>query len=276
MAHVHPSLALKNAADCPLRLLLCRAVMVVLLLVSGHLAEAETTKAKLKPLPFDTTWRSRRILTVADSGFARRRYSEAYQQYNYLLQRREVYTPQMLLKMAAFSETDNNYTLALYYLNLYYLLNPSSEVRQKIEDVAATYNLGGYTFSELDYFIFLYNQYFVYISSTHVAIATLFLLIMAWRRYKGKALMYYPFFFLGFLLAGIFTANFGLLYRRGIVANDNTLLMEGPSVAASVEGTLDKGHKVIIKDKTDIWYKVEWQGKEAWLNRKNVLLIENL
>jgi uncharacterized protein YgiM (DUF1202 family) len=182
----------------------------------------------------------------------------------------------MLLKMAAFSESENDYTLALYYLNLYYLLNPSPEVRQKIEDLAALHNLGGYNFSELDYFLFLYNQYFVYISSFHVGVAFLLLLIMVWRRWKGRALMYFPFFLMGFLVAGTFTANFGLLYRRGIVALDQSILMEGPSVAASVEGTLDKGHKVVIKDKTDIWYKVEWQGQEAWVNRKNILLLENL
>lgn len=253
------------------------ALLTAFLFLASLEASAATPRGsgRIKPLPFDSTGSSRKILTVADSGFARRRYKEAYAQYVYLLNNRKLYTPQMLLKMAAFAETDANYTLALYYLNLYYLLNPSGEVRQKIEDLAAQYNLTGYVFSELDYFIFLYNQYFVYISSAYVVLTLLFAAIMAWRRYKNKALMYYPFFFFGFLLAGILTANFGLLYRRGIIANDASILMEGPSVAATLEGGLDKGHKVVIKDQTDIWYKVEWQEKEAWVNKKNLLLIEN-
>ncbi len=243
-----------------------------LCLLSGSL---EVQAVNLKPLPFDTTWRARRILAVADSGFARRRYAEAYQQYRYLLQERGLYSPQMLLKMSAYTESANDFTLALYYLNLYYLHNPSLEVRQKIEDLATFNSLSGYVFSELDYFLFLYNQYFIYICSFHVGMAFLFLGIMVYRKWRGRLMMYNPLFFLAFVLASAFTANFGLLYRRGIVAADQAMLMQGPSSGSDFVQHLNRGHKLVIKDQTDIWYKVEWQGSTSWINKKNLLIIEN-
>jgi cell filamentation protein len=38
---------------------------------------------------------------------------------------------------------------------------------------------------------------------------------------------------------------------------------------------VEKGNKLVVSDKNDIWYKVEWQGQTSWINEKNILLIEN-
>lgn len=248
--------------------------MLVLTLCNLHITKG-VQRSRITPLPFEKSWSSRKILQVADSGFARRRYQEAFHHYNFLLQDRGVFSPQMLLKMSAYCESTQQFTQALYYLNLYYLHNPGTEVRQKIEDISTVNNLSGYTFSELDYFLFLYNQYFIYICSFHVFMAFVFLAVMLYRKFKQKPLVYNPLFFIGFLLAAGFTANFGLLYRRGIVSNDQSILMSGPSNGADYNGRIDQGHKLVITDRNDIWYKVEWQGQAQWINKKNILLIEN-
>jgi len=252
-----------------------RPLFLALFFIFSLLCHNSFAAPGLKPLPFNPDWRPKRLVQIADSGFSRRRYQEAFTIYDFILKERGQYSPQMLLKMSAYSEGSGNATQALYYLNLYYLLNPNGDVRQKIEDLATANALQGYVFSELDYLIFLYNQYFVYICSFHLLMALLFLGIMVYRKWKGLALIYNPLFFIVFLLAAGFTANFGQIYRRGIIASEHAMLMQGPSGGSDFVQYVEKGNKLVVSDKNDIWYKVEWQGQSSWINEKNLLLIEN-
>lgn len=218
---------------------------------------------------------SKLSLQKADSLFSTKNLNEAYEIYQGLLFERQVYSPQMLLKMASYCELQNDYTFALYYLNRYYVLNPGISVREKIQDLAVNQSLVGYTFSELDFLIFLFYQYYIFINATLLLGTLTFLGIIIFRRYKRKPLIYYHLFFIAFITATLILTNFGYLYRRGIIKKDNTYLFGGPSAGAGVKFIVSKGHKLVVREKNDIWWKVIWKDQEVWCLEENLLMLEN-
>ena len=66
--------------------------------------------------------------------------------------------------------------------------------------------------------------------------------------------------------------NFGLDRPRGILISDNTYIMEDPSSAADLVEITGKGHKVKIKGKKDVWYKIEWKDEIAWVRENNLIM----
>ena len=49
--------------------------------------------------------------------------------------------------------------------------------------------------------------------------------------------------------------------------------MEAPSAGSDLIDITGKGHKVVVSGKTDVWYKIEWQGKDGYIKAKNVKLL---
>jgi len=50
--------------------------------------------------------------------------------------------------------------------------------------------------------------------------------------------------------------------------------MSGPSAGANVVALVGEGHKIIIKDKKDVWLKVEWLHKEAYIKENQVMKVQ--
>lgn len=181
----------------------------------------------------------------------------------------------MLLKMAAITEPARDYTSTLYYLNLYYVQNPNPAVKGKILELAERHELKGYDLTEVDYFLFLYFHYYHYILATILAFAIILLAGMIWRRLQKKPLVYYPLFFIVSVTVAVALVNLSNLYRRGIISGKRVYLMEGPSSGAPLLSVVGQGHKVLIKEKTDMWFRIDWNGKDAYINRSNLLVLEN-
>ena len=75
-------------------------------------------------------------------------------------------------------------------------------------------------------------------------------------------------FMLGLLFAyvNLFTAP-----EEGIVSDNQTYLMSGPSAGSSVIAIINEGHQLKIKDKKDVWLKVEWREKNVYVKEDKLL-----
>ncbi|GAB4337839.1 MAG: hypothetical protein OHK0038_16340 [Flammeovirgaceae bacterium] len=212
-------------------------------------------------------------LIFADSLFDNGKYTEAFEVYEQLFSEDLRYSPKMLLRMAYIKEGLDDYTKALYYLNLYYLYQADDKVLIKMSELAEKKKLSGYQFTDYEFFMSLYHKYYYHllIVSFAIMLMVVFLILRAKRKKEpvlSLALLNV------FLMGGIFYLfNFVGQNQRGIIDENFTYLMSAPSAGANVLGVLEKGHRLEILGQQDIWFQVRWGEKIAFVRKDNLLII---
>lgn len=208
----------------------------------------------------------------ADSLFESKKYIESFEIYHQILDSSDQYSPRMLLRMAFIKEGLGDYTSALYYLNLFYFYNPDKEVLKKMEEIGLKYKLTGYNYTDLDYFISIYNEYYNYILISLIAFSLAYFIYMLVNRRTKSSLR--PFYFIVMLVVAFYVSNFNLTPPKGIIANSGVHLMSSPSAGATLVDIVDKGHRVTILSKEDIWYKINWNGTQAYIRENNLIKVD--
>jgi hypothetical protein len=174
--------------------------------------------------------------------------------------------------MAYIQEGIGNYTNALYHLEQYQRVSPSEEVLRKMDELASKHSLGGYAMGDSTYLQTLYfkHQYWLVPCLILLGGLGLGLLYLLRRRGSGtiKPVMILLLYFA--LCAGLL--NTMVRTPAGIVARDGALVMEAPSAGATMVTELKAGHKLQIVGEQDIWVKVMWQGKPAYVRKGNVMM----
>lgn len=212
-------------------------------------------------------------LDEADSLFSQKKYTEAFTIYENIFQNSEQFSLQMLLKMAFIKEATGDYTSALYYLNVYYKYNPNKKVLKKMEDLAGKYKLTGYRYTDLEYFISLYNQYYYYISFSFLFFAVSYFIYLIIKKFQKKKLGFRPLVFILILATAYIFANYDIIPPKGIISKQGTWLMSAPSSASEPIAMIDKGHRVMILEKQDVWYRILWENKSVYILESHLLLI---
>ncbi|RAU82550.1 SH3 domain-containing protein [Pontibacter arcticus] len=211
-------------------------------------------------------------LVKADSLFLKQHYTEAFQEYEQILKENQLYSPQMLLKMAYIREGFRDYTGAMYYLHLFYAKVPSRSVLKKMEELAQTHRLSGYEYNDLQFFKTQLNKYYMRILEIMllVAVVTATIMFFSWR--KGQK--FSSSFKIGFILYLLLIAyyiNFLNLGHAGIIRQNQVAIMSAPAAGATWLATASEGHKVPITGEQDIWFEIEWKGKQAYIRKSNLL-----
>lgn len=215
---------------------------------------------------------SLKTLFSADSLFEKKQYTEAMEQYERCFHE-GFYTPRMLIRLSLIKEGLGDYTYALYYLNVYYTKIPDKSVLKKMDELASRYSLEGYEYNDLVFFISLYHRYYIYIIFSFL-IASLLFLIYLYLKKRGKSgLGLRPLFFMVILGAIYIISNYDIMPQRAIVNNDASL-MSAPSPGSELIGHIKKGHRVTIKSRKDIWCKIEWHGKIAFVRENSLLFVK--
>ncbi len=212
-------------------------------------------------------------LQQADSLFENKRYTQAFEQYQAILDNKE-YTPAMLLKMAYIQEGLNQPGNALYYLNLYHLVSNDKAVIQKMEDLAQKHNLDGYKSTDLDRVMLIYKDYREEIT-LGLGVVMIFLLSLSFYFKIRKKEPVIGLFVTACFLAVAFFAhlNFGERFDTGIIMQPNTYIMSGPSAGASVLSIVNEGHRVEVIGKKDVWLKIIWNGVPAYVKQEHLMPI---
>ena len=140
--------------------------------------------------------------------------------------------------------------------------------------MADTHDLTGYVFDDYEYFVSLYHRFYYEIAVLGVILGFLGVMLLFWQKKRGGEITT-PSVFVGlFLIAFLVLFNYGFSLQKGIVLSDHVFVMAAPSAGADKLTTLEAGHRVQVLEKHDIWYKVEWNEKEAYIRESNLLVIQ--
>lgn len=210
-------------------------------------------------------------LAAADSLFALQKYTQSYRLYDSIYSAGFV-SPSMLMKMAFIQEGLGDYTMALYYLNDYYTITSNESVLEKMESLAEKHSLVGYDYSDSDYFISVYHEYYDQLLIALIAVSCIFLggILYQKFRHRKKSVGNFVFFTIS-VLTLLAIINFGMGYHDGIITHPNTYIMSQPSSSSDVIEVVGKGHKIALQKDSDVWFKTEWNGQEAYIKKKNIL-----
>jgi tetratricopeptide (TPR) repeat protein len=209
-------------------------------------------------------------IETADSLFARARYEAAYPLYRQEL-RRGLTSPRVLLRMAYVQEGLGHYPAALYYLSLAHRRKPTYATWRKMTEVAQSYRLAGYPETWRTKLLITFRRYYYTILQGLLIGAVLvgvFLLV----RHRASRSFWITY---GLYLLGVgFYLNFLSPSKVGLVARPHAALMGGPSAGASWLTTARAGDRLLVRDQQDIWYRVEWRNRDAYIRRNDLLVLE--
>ncbi|UII21405.1 hypothetical protein [Fulvivirga ligni] len=210
-------------------------------------------------------------LVDADSLFQAQKFTESFKLYDHLLHTEKKSSPSMLLRMAYIKEGLGDYSLALYYLNLYYLQTSDKSALRKMEELAEKKNLEGYTFNDFEFIKSVFFKYFDYIVYSLMAISLLLMAVIYRYKIKMEFRPVVPAILNVLVLALLFyTLNYGREYHKAIIIKSNTYIMDGPSAGAEVVDIVTKGHRLPTYKKTDVWTETEWNGKKAFIKTDKI------
>jgi uncharacterized protein YgiM (DUF1202 family) len=64
--------------------------------------------------------------------------------------------------------------------------------------------------------------------------------------------------------------NYGSEYQKGIIMSPGAYLMQAPSSGADLVEVVNKGHRVRIIGKEDVWVKINWNGNIVYVRENNI------
>ncbi|MTI31575.1 SH3 domain-containing protein [Xanthovirga aplysinae] len=214
-------------------------------------------------------------LQLGDSLFQLQKYTESFEIYQSLLSQQQEYSPAMLLKMAYIKEGLDQFSQALYYLNLYYLATANEKALVKMQQLAEEHQLDGYQKSDQDFFMGFTYKYYNQLTFSLSAFSFFLLALMLYlKRKTGRR----PYFTIGLFFVIIFgqliLVNFGKSYHKAIFSQDNSLIMSAPSSASEVIKMVNQGHRVQVLDHQDVWVKIQMNGITAFTKENNLELVQ--
>jgi hypothetical protein len=204
-------------------------------------------------------------LLKADSLFNQQAYTEALPLYQQLLEKNRA-SPAMLLRMAYIQEGLGHIPESLYLLNLYYRETSDEDAAARIRELAGRYELSGYDIIEEEYLRSIIRRYQLPIVGTLLIFSLILTGLILYRRIKQQHRSVITTLFLMVLLGGLFYfVNVRPSYSKGILMQNNTYLMRGPSAGAGVLTQLKAGHQLEVLGREDVWVKVIWNNEIAYV-----------
>ncbi len=207
-------------------------------------------------------------LQYADSLFKAQKYTEAYTFYEELFENDQI-SSSMLLKMSFIQDASGNYSNALFYLDLYYRKTGDRQSVGKIKELASTFDLNGYQYNDIDYFLALLSKFRIPIVLLLLSFSVL-LSAYVYVKFRQGIRAYFPFIFQVFtflILLGVVNYQ---VPDKAIVVMDQTLLRRGPSAGAEPIELINQGHKVTVLNTSKIWTKILWNGEEVFIRNNRL------
>lgn len=213
-------------------------------------------------------------IILGDSLFKKKDYQASLRLYKIAFEEDHAFSQQMLARMAMIEEAADHYVMTLFYLNTMYSYYPDSRVMQKMEDMGNQYRLMGYNYTDLEYAITVYKEYYYYIIFSLSALGFPFIIYLYLRKRKKKRLGIRPLIFLCILGAAYYLNNYDITPAMGIIHYDCTA-MEGPSAGSSTLEQIEAGHRVRVIRNEGIWYEIVWKTKHVFIRDVYLLPIGN-
>jgi hypothetical protein len=215
------------------------------------------------------------LIDKADSLFKKKNFIQSNKIYDDLFYKKGQYTPRMLLKMAYINEGTGNYAKALYFLNLYNTINPSKLILEKMETIADEYQLKGYEYDDNEYFLLQFYKYYNKIIISLLTIGFLAFIYIVLKRNMNSKIVKLRAVVVGLYLGGVFYIIDSHLFKKAVVTNSHALLLDAPSAGGNLITHVGEGNRLKIIHKEDIWYKVKWNDKYAYIRESNVAVLNH-
>lgn len=213
------------------------------------------------------------LIEKADSLFSIKQYTQSLELYQEILSKHN-YSESMLLKMAFIQEGLGQLSQTLYYLNLYYIASNDEQALKKMETLAAKHHLQGYKSSESRQIQLLLRKNYNIITNGLISITILLLATLIYQKRKARRTIPIAISILALSAVLFAHINFSQDTHAGIVNNNATYLMSGPSAGSSVVGIIDAGHLLTILDNKDIWVHAKWLDQDVYLKKDQVLMVQ--
>ena len=209
-------------------------------------------------------------LDIADSLFGARRYTQSLELYKDIYNSGDA-SPAMLLKMAYSEEAQENLGNALVYLHDYYRFTSDDKALDKMDELAQVNALQGYNETDFEQAEKVLNdfRYIIFIILILLSSVVFFMMFRKYKKHDERSLGLATSFALTLALA-IYILDFTSENDKGIIMNNDTFIMSGPSAASELVEVVGQGHKIEVVGKKDIWIEIYWRGKRAFVRENNL------
>jgi tetratricopeptide (TPR) repeat protein len=211
----------------------------------------------------------------ADSLFNEKKYSEATILYEDLLEKHSINRSNAYLKLAYMNEISGNFSKAIYFLSEYYQLNPTEKTFEKISKMAEENSFNGYSRSDLNFILFLYERFYIWIAVSLFLVVAYGFYIFVIKKMKSESTTLANKLSYFILTIGVIVfINLGFFYRQGIVKNEQIIIRDSPSAGAKISSHLQQGSRVNILGERDIWLRLVLNGKIQYGKKSDFWIID--
>ena len=207
---------------------------------------------------------------AADSLFEQGHYDAASPAYRRLVWRRGLASPAILLKLAYAQQQLGHYPAALLYLSMVQARQPSLRTWRQLAALAAQHRLVGYPTTWQQELRVQAQRYYYPGLQGLLVLAVVGGVWLLWRRAGRSTWLAYALY-----VAGV-GAYLHLLRPApiGLVARPGAALMAGPGAGAAWLSTAAMGDRLPVLGHQDIWCRVQWQQRVAYVREADVLVID--
>jgi hypothetical protein len=211
-------------------------------------------------------------LARADSLFAAGQYSAVLPLYRAQVWEQRWASAQLLLRLAYAQHQQRHYAAEMLYLNLALARQPRLSTWRQLVALAQRQRLVGYPSTWQQELRVQVQRYYYPVLQGLLSIAVLVAVGLLLRRGRtGRA---------GWLAYGTYLLGTGAyLYWLapapvGVVSRAGAALMAGPGAGAAWLSTAAPGDRLIVLGHEDIWLRVRWQQRVAYVRATDALLVE--
>lgn len=213
-------------------------------------------------------------LHLADSLFLNGRQVEAesiYEKYlSQVLNTTTVPIP-IYYKLAYINERQNDFARELYYLSMIYNKQPRQNILNKINEVAANYNLAGYEVDDFSFVFLFFRKYSLYFDLFLLIVAIYAFWILNQKRARGESIRSrHKFVVIAYLIALLMLLNLPDSYQIAIINKGQTYLRDAPSSAAPIKWSIARGNKVTVIGESDEWLRIWWEQQPLYVRKLDV------
>ena len=224
------------------------------------------------PLNFSASPAPAAGLPQAEALFAQGNYAAAAPRYRAQIWRQQQVSPRLLLRMAYIQHQLGHYAAELLYLNMALARQPRLSTWQQLVALAQRQRVVGYPSTwQQDVRVQVQRYYYPMLQGL-LSVAVLIavgLLLRRGRTSRGAWLAF------GLYLLGTGAYLYWLRPTpTGIVARSGVALMAGPGAGAAWLSTAAPGDRLPVLGRQDIWLRVRWQERVAYVRAADTFVIE--
>lgn len=213
------------------------------------------------------------IKSLADSLFTAKEYTNAQDFYLELYQNRKIESNDLLLKLALTYEGLGNISSAIYYLKKYSKHSPTLDVELHIEQLANNNSLIGYKITDQEKFQLYLSKYKLSICLSFLSITISIALLLYFNYYKKNIKSTPLLISVSIFIALTFLSIYFIDNTTSAIIKKDCLLMAEPSAGSKLQKQINAGHRIIIIDEKDIWYRIELNEEFFYIRKNNVIII---